>query len=190
MPPRRRRYKIGRVARRSRIYVLRESKPFKESFEEQRGFSAIRTNRQPSSFVAQDAATRGSLRALGVFAGCRTLRFQGCGFSMAPPQGNRARFWRVHRKDEETAAGLKPGATCVGGPPGGSRYKTARTPQGPLTPKRRMWCIFGRRLERPEGKSGAGRRDTMRPGFALALTKAAGIPVLASAALGSTKLRV
>ena len=34
-----------------------------------------------------------------------------------------ARLWRVHRKGEETAAGLKPGATWAVGLPEGSRHK-------------------------------------------------------------------
>jgi hypothetical protein len=50
------------------------------------------------------------------------------------------------------------------------------------------WCIFGRRLGRPEGKSGTGRRDTMRR-FCLALTQATGIPVLASAGLAQHEAR-
>ncbi len=168
-------------ANRSRICVLRESKPFKESFEEQRRFSGIRTNRQPSSFVAQGAATRFSLRGPG-------------GFRWVPHSSlSRVRFFH----------GSAPGQPCT--PLAGARERQrngcraearrymrgrptwrhplqrhARTPQGPLTPARPMWCIFGRRLGRPEGKPGTGRRDTMRR-LCLALTQAAGIPVLAPA---------
>ncbi len=41
-------------------------------------------------------------------AGCRTLRFQGCGFFMTwPGRRSGARAEGVHGKDKETAAGLK-----------------------------------------------------------------------------------
>src|SRR5579859_6967435 len=47
-----------------------------------------------------------------------------------------------------------------------TRTDTARD----ATPVRRMWCIFGRRLGRPEGKSGTGGRDiTRRVCYAIAL---------------------
>ena len=48
------------------------------------------------------------LRLSGAFSGCRTLRFQGCGFFMTwPGRRNGARAKGVHGKDKETAAGLK-----------------------------------------------------------------------------------
>ena len=143
----------------------------------------------------------------GSVAGAAPFGFQGCGFFMTwARKAKRARTKGVHgptlgtkggTPEKAGAAGLKPGATCAG-----ARLKALRsslkareplqrpagTPQGPLTPTWRKWCIFGRKWGGQRG-SGTGRRETRRR-VRLALTEAAGLLCWRRQVWRSTKLEL